>query len=515
MTQGSLLNFVLLSWLLLLAQPVAAQRFALTIGNNFGDSDEEALRWAEDDAQRTRTLLTELGDVEEKNATMVLGVDADGLRHALSALRERIVSKNPGADSLLVAYYSGHGDADSLHLAGSRLPLRELEQLLRAIPVATLVTIVDACRTPQNGVRSKGAHHSEPFDVSLSREAGPSGRVMITATGNDEVAQESDNLRSSFFTHHLLSGMRGAADRDADRQVDLDELYRYAYHKTLASSHAHLAAVQHPQLAVELKGEGELVITRLSRSQSELELAPLLQGHVMVVDDKNGQVVAELFKPQHKVMRIALAAGRFRVQLRDGVKAYAGEVALDWGGHALIDRGALHEQDLRDVQVKGRRLDPQPFMVSTAVRAGGATVSSDAWLWAAGARFSYDLARFRTLGDLQMGYGSTSRLGSAHRYVETRFGLGAGPRFALGPFELFTGISAGLLHVHERADGVRALSGSALGAFAAPTLALEIPIVSHLVLALQGELQLAWLRIDGDMAMRTRPYLTLMLGRHL
>ncbi|HTU63826.1 MAG TPA: caspase family protein, partial [Polyangiales bacterium] len=194
-------------------QPAAAQRYALTIGNNFGDSDEGALRWAEDDALRTRTLLTELGDVAEKNATMVLGVDADGLRHALNGLRERIAREKPGADSLLVAYYSGHGDADSLHLAGSRFPLRELEHWLRAIPVATLVTIVDACRTPQSGVRSKGAHHSEPFDVRLSRDAGPSGRVMITATGNDEVAQESDNLRSSFFTHHLLSGMRGAADR--------------------------------------------------------------------------------------------------------------------------------------------------------------------------------------------------------------------------------------------------------------------------------------------------------------
>lgn len=361
-------RLVLALWLTMPLQSALAQRFALTIGNNFGDSGEEALRWAEDDARRTRTLLTELGEVREDNAIIVLGGSADDVRRELRALRERVAAEGTSPDSLLMAYYSGHGDAESLHLAGSRLPLRELEQLLRTIPVATLVTIVDACRTPQNSVRAKGARHTAPFDVRFSREVGPSGRVLITASGHDEVAQESDNLRSSFFTHHLLSGMRGAADRDRDRQVDLDELYRYAYHKTLASSHGHLTAVQHPQLAVELRGEGALVITRLWRSQSELELAPGLRGHVMVVDDKNEQVVAELWKPRDRAMHLALDAGRFRVQLRDGERAFAGEVALDWGGHVRIDEHSLRRQDLREAQAKGRRLDPQPFIVSTSVR---------------------------------------------------------------------------------------------------------------------------------------------------
>src|SRR6185312_8907226 len=104
----------------------------------------------------------------------------------------------------------------------------------------------------------------------------------------------------------------------------------------------------------------------------------------------------------------------------------------------------------------------------------------------------------------------------SHRYVETRAGVGAGPRLRIGPCELFGGLGAGLLYVHERvaaAGGTR--TGDALGFYAAPALALEAPLVAHLVLALQAELQVSWLRVDEVMAARATPYLTLLVGRHL
>jgi hypothetical protein len=273
--------------------------------------------------------------------------------------------------------------------------------------------------------------------------------------------------------------------------------------------------VQHPQLAVDLKGEGALIITRLQRSQSELELAPGLRGHLMVVDDKNGHVVAELYKPEQRVMHLALAAGRFRVQLRDGDSAFAGEVALEWGGRALVDHTMLVRQDVRDVQVKGHNLDPQRLVASAIARTGAATASSDAWLWAVGARVSVDIDRLRAFGDLQLGTASVTQVEQAHRYLETRLGVGAGPRLGLGPCELFASLSGGLLYVHERVAAAQTYSGGALGAFVSPALAIEVPIVSHLVLALQGELQLSWLRVDDALSLRARPYVSLFVGRHL
>lgn len=49
-------------------------------------------------------------------------------------------------------------------------------------------------------------------------------------------AHESDRLRSSFFSHHLITGLRGAADADGDERVALSEAYDYAYRQTLRSS---------------------------------------------------------------------------------------------------------------------------------------------------------------------------------------------------------------------------------------------------------------------------------------
>ena len=379
-----------------------AQRFAITIGNNAGDDGEETLRWAEDDATRTHALLVELGDVAPADALLLRGGSADDVRAALVTLRERL-AREKVRDAVLFAYYSGHGDAHSLHLSGSRLPLRELDQLLQDTRVATLVTVIDACRDERlAGVRPKGARHDKPFDIQLWRDAGRTGRVTITSAGYNEVAQESDQLRSSFFTHHLLSGMRGAADRDGDRQFNLDELYHYAYHHTLASSHAHLASVQHPQLAVDLKGEGDLVITRLSHAQAVLGLPAAVGGDFLIVDDDNGDVVAQVWKPLGKPAQLALEPGRFRVQLRQDEKLYAAEVGLEWGGQHDLIAEAFERQEVRVAQLKGRLSDPTAGMLLLGGRLGQPTVETRGLAWGGGARCAWDLPGFRLLGEAQL-----------------------------------------------------------------------------------------------------------------
>ena len=66
---------------------------------------------------------------------------------------------------------------------------------------------------------------------------------MLASSSGSELSQESETLRSSYFTHHLLVGMRGAGDANRDGQVSIDEAYRYAYHQTLLAT-AETAAVR-------------------------------------------------------------------------------------------------------------------------------------------------------------------------------------------------------------------------------------------------------------------------------
>ncbi len=41
------------------------------------------------------------------------------------------------------------------------------------------------------------------------------------------MSKESKKLGHGFFTYYLLDGLKGAADTDGDRSIDLDELSLY------------------------------------------------------------------------------------------------------------------------------------------------------------------------------------------------------------------------------------------------------------------------------------------------
>ena len=69
--------------------------------------------------------------------------DSDA-RRALIDLNSRVRGQS---SALLFVYYSGHGDADTLHLSGSRLPLDELRGLVSGSAAAVRVLVIDACRS--------------------------------------------------------------------------------------------------------------------------------------------------------------------------------------------------------------------------------------------------------------------------------------------------------------------------------------------------------------------------------
>ena len=61
----------------------------------------------------------------------------------------------------------------------------------------------------------------------------------MASSSATELSQESDQLASSYFTHHLLLALRGAGDANQDGKVSLDEAYRYTYNRTLAGTRRH------------------------------------------------------------------------------------------------------------------------------------------------------------------------------------------------------------------------------------------------------------------------------------
>jgi hypothetical protein len=190
----------------------------------------------------------------------VLGGGPDQVLRAIreAGARARESKAASGRRVVLLFYYSGHGDDDSLHLPRGTLPLAVLRRELASVPADLRVSILDACRGGSG--RSKGIRRGPSFALAVSPDA-PQGTVELRASSVGEAAQESESLGGAIFTHYLMSGLRGGADRDRDGRVTLAELYSYAYGKTLLRTGTG-AALQHPAMALAVAGAGDIVLRR-------------------------------------------------------------------------------------------------------------------------------------------------------------------------------------------------------------------------------------------------------------
>ncbi len=327
--------------LLLLAVPASAEveRFAVVVGNNQGAGQDAPLRYAEADAARVASVLREVGDVRPSNLILLQGEDADTVRRTLIAVNERV--RAAGGQTVLLVFYSGHADAEALHLGTSRLELSELEQLVRGSAARFRLLILDACRSGAL-TRVKGGTPVPPFDVSLSERVPGEGAVFLTSSSASEDSQESDELRGSFFTQALLSGLLGAADADGDGKVTLREAYAYAYAATLRASSKSWAGTQHPTFQYEFRGQGDLVLTTLQdpRGTRAWVVFPPGRTYLLFQDSADGPVVGEVGAGD-SVRKLSVRPGRYFVRGRAPDVLLEGTVEVRPGSTVTVDEANL------------------------------------------------------------------------------------------------------------------------------------------------------------------------------
>ncbi|MEL6184549.1 MAG: hypothetical protein AAFU79_08000 [Myxococcota bacterium] len=294
--------------LLAVAAPLEEARVVISIGSNLGLSHEAPLRYAERDAERFADLMTSLGATEADRVELVLGGGAGAVRAALQAARGRIAEIARSRPTAFVVFVSAHADAEGLHLSGEVMRWSEFRALVRASPAQLRLTVVDACQTAP---RTKGGRPTAPVELRLAEDR-VAGEVTMTAAGFGEPAQEWRALEGSLFTHHLLSGLRGAADLDADGAVRLGEAYGYAYRATLSDSSATPVGPQRPGFEMDVRGREDWAWTRTTEAGATLVMEPELAGRFMVIE-RPGGLLAEIDKRAGEPLAIAVRPGALRV----------------------------------------------------------------------------------------------------------------------------------------------------------------------------------------------------------
>ncbi|MEL7304198.1 MAG: caspase family protein [Myxococcota bacterium] len=342
-------------------------RLAVVAGNDTGSAARPVLRYAERDAEKMARALREAALAE---TVLLKGGDAAGIRDALKHVRRRIkkFKKSPADRVLLLFYYSGHSDGAVLETgARAHLSFQELRRRLERAQADVTIAMIDACYSG-GAIQQRGIKVIDPFEVRLNNELESTGFAALTSSSANETTIETDAIEGGYFTHHLVSGLRGGADASGDSVVTLSELYAYAYHHTVYSTSMILTGAHHPSYEINLTGKGDLALVNLERATSQLIIPGGTRVSVRRVAGE--RVVAEVDEdaPRRLVLgpgdyELAIAndrrLGTARVSLRDGVTVRLAESDIQYTSAASIamrglsDAGGL-QQLLDDSQTMFR-----------------------------------------------------------------------------------------------------------------------------------------------------------------
>jgi hypothetical protein len=338
-----------------------ANAYAIVVGSNPGGEGQQTLHYAEADANTFADLLTDIGGYASNDITLLEHPTSAQLIDALETVARKVgEDAAAGRQSVLLFYYSGHSKAAALNLGDEELPLATLRAIVTNLPATLTIVILDACQSGEFS-NIKGAEPAADFSYNSVSRLDSAGVAVMASSASTELSQESEELGGSYFTHHLMVGLRGAGDADKDGRVSLDEAYSYAYDQTLIATAKTAVGRQHVTLETDLKGKGDVALSFPAKADAHLVLPEELTADVLVRTDRDA-VIAEVHKVEGAVS-IALPTGSYKVLVRMGKRARECSVTLGPGAPGTIDLATCDEVDL----------------VSTSSKGGGVLLPAERW----------------------------------------------------------------------------------------------------------------------------------------
>lgn len=220
-----------------------SRKLALVIGNSeYTDSGLAQLNAPGRDADEFARILNSEEYCRFDEVKVLLNESDPIIREHIDELFNQ---KKP--DDLLLLYFSGHGIRDefgALYLAvknTNRNRLRStaiksdfIREAMDQSRSMRQVLILDCCNSGAF-VRGTKSAIGTSIGTASAFEGKGYGRIILTASDSTQFAWEGDQLigetDNSLFTHFLIQGLEGEADRNADGDITVDELYDYVYGK--------------------------------------------------------------------------------------------------------------------------------------------------------------------------------------------------------------------------------------------------------------------------------------------
>lgn len=217
------------------------------------------LRFAGVDAREIhKRLITRAGPLHEAAAGVLLAKNGDAeptaenIRAALSQL------KRAGPRDTVVIFLAGHGvndGADYLFLP-TDAAFKNTEWQRKSVVDWTLLQEILQNTQGRRVMLVDTCHSGNAFNARLVKDAADASINVFAATDADTLAQEQTSLGHGVFTHAVLQGLEGDADKVADRLVQMRELRDFVSKRVRTLTNGVQAPTFH------LSGKGNSVIAQ-------------------------------------------------------------------------------------------------------------------------------------------------------------------------------------------------------------------------------------------------------------
>ncbi len=188
------------------------------------------------------------GSVPKENICLL--TDAFATRANIMMESKKLFSKAQKGDRA-VFYFGGHGGEgffcpyDFDGLIETTVFYSDIKEIFRSAKCSTKLLFIDACYS--GGIK-------EPEAIGGKRNIrrtslGNMNIAVMSASKGDEVSWQSSEFGMGVFTHYLIKGLGGAANRDGNGYITIQELFYYVYKQvTMKTRSSEYDTQQTPQL---------------------------------------------------------------------------------------------------------------------------------------------------------------------------------------------------------------------------------------------------------------------------
>ena len=221
------------------------QTYAVVVGiSDYQDEGIPDLRFADKDAEAFAGFLQSPagGSLDEDHLKILLNEEATVAQFAIALdwLMEVATEKDK-----VIIYFSGHGDVERrtltqpgfllcwdaparVYMAGGALALPMLQEVISTISIqnkSKVIVVTDACRSGKLSGSTVGG--AQITGSNLAKQYANEIKILSCQPNEYSIEGEQWGGGRGAFSYHLLDGLYGMADGNADNSVNLLELGRY------------------------------------------------------------------------------------------------------------------------------------------------------------------------------------------------------------------------------------------------------------------------------------------------